>query len=323
MLLSYGIIVAMSRKSSLVPRVSPAFGENKKAIVFAVDQNYLPYLGVCLYSLLAHCRQETKYDICVLHDGTLRLQDEDWAFARRDNVSLRFVNLDLSRYPFDFQAHLRGYYTVATYYRFFVPEIFAAYERVIYLDTDMLILADIAELFSLDLQGNCLAAGENPPFALELDEQYVNYITKKLHVPAEKYYCAGIMVTDIPKLKQLHFLPRCLHKLEELGRPTLVDQDVINCLYHGQSLILPREWNYVWEPLLSNFTSRVGKLSPESQEKWHTYGADAQRAKIIHYSSSIKPWRAPAEPLAEKWWAWARQTPWAAQLQKALDDAKT
>lgn len=282
----------------VLPVVAPAFSDESVNVVFATDQNYLPYLAVVLQSLSAHADPKRFYDICILHDGTLDTSHFPLSALTRPHLSIRFVSLDLSHFDYDFAAHLTGYYTIATYYRFFIGEIFRRYHKVLYLDTDIIILEDIAHLFDFDLQGKMLAAGNDRCHFDASNQKLYRYITQTLAMPFAAYFCCGVMLMDIAKMRAARLLLRSLQKLDELGKPQLVDQDVFNSLFYDQTVILPTPWNVMWSLFLQSDAKTA-----------QAYRRTALPAKIIHYDSATKPWRAPKEFLADKWWFFANQTP--------------
>ena len=49
--------------------IKPAFMENNIPIVFSVDENYAPYLSVCICSLISNSSNTNNYDIWILNGG--------------------------------------------------------------------------------------------------------------------------------------------------------------------------------------------------------------------------------------------------------------
>jgi len=279
-----------------LPTVPPAFTGRSVNVVFATDQNYLSYLAVCLLSLLDHADSHTNYDICVLTGNRLDLRHFPQERFQAKNISLRFITIDLAHYPYDFARHLTGHYSIATYYRFFIGEIFSLYTRILYLDTDIIILDDLAKLFRFDLDGKMFGAGTDRCHFLPMDPSERQYITNTLAVPFIQYFCAGVMLMDIAKMKAARLLHSALRKLDELGQPHLVDQDVLNALYADQTVLLPTNWNFMWSVLLTGSPSLAT-----------AYRQSAQPIRLIHYDSATKPWNAPDKPLADRWWRYAQE----------------
>ena len=154
--------------------LKPAFNNNNIAIAFASDNNYVKYLSVAIISLTDNMSKDYNYDIVILED---KIKDKSkWLLLEQvkdfKNVSLRFI--DINRY-FDkykdaefYTLKNISYITRSAYSRFFIPEIFYNYNKVLYLDVDTLINDNLVELYQTDLE-NYLIAGaihikNNPTF---------------------------------------------------------------------------------------------------------------------------------------------------------------
>lgn len=138
-------------------RLAPYF-EHKVGIVFGVDEKYLAYLSVCLESLI-ECAQNDFYDV-IIFETNIKPEDKELIEKRYSNerIKIRFVNLscELEKINQDI-FYTRVYLTQAMYFRFFIPKILKAYDKVIYCDCDVLFRKDITELYSLNMQGYVLA----------------------------------------------------------------------------------------------------------------------------------------------------------------------
>ena len=53
--------------------------------------------------------------------------------------------------------------SIETYYRLFIPLILPQYEKVLYLDSDMIILADVADLYNENISGFPVGAALDVP----------------------------------------------------------------------------------------------------------------------------------------------------------------
>ena len=52
-----------------IQTVSPAFDKNNIPVVFATDNNFVPYLGVTIKSLVENSSEENNYDIVILYSN--------------------------------------------------------------------------------------------------------------------------------------------------------------------------------------------------------------------------------------------------------------
>ena len=109
-------------------------------IFFSTDDHYIPYLDVAVRSLIKNASKSFGYRIIVLNTGiepdniTMVKQNECPGFA------IDFV--DISESIENIKAHFRNVYhfSIASYYRLFIASLFPQYDKIIYLDCDLVVL---------------------------------------------------------------------------------------------------------------------------------------------------------------------------------------
>ncbi len=163
-------------------------------IFFATDENYAPYLSVTLESMLANASKDCFYKIHVL---TTKLSDATKARIEKSltrNSSIEYVSLTKELDKVSSKLHLRDYYSKETYYRFFIANLYPQYDKVLYLDCDIIVLGDIAELYNVPLGNRLVAACQEEVMATV--KVFGDYVEKALDVPCADYFNAGILVIN-------------------------------------------------------------------------------------------------------------------------------
>lgn len=113
-------------------KIIPAFdNEDSINIVFCPDNNYAKYFGVLLQSIIDNSKSERKYDILVFAND---ISEHNQFLLKKmipDNFSLRFI--DVTKYInfnfFDCKIYSKGYWSVSTFYRLFIPFIMPDYKK--------------------------------------------------------------------------------------------------------------------------------------------------------------------------------------------------
>ena len=72
-------------------------------IVFATDENLIIQTGVCIYSLLSSCGQETQYDIYIITDYGKKMEALKGWVQLKNNPHCLDIHLHMK--PLDFQLH--------------------------------------------------------------------------------------------------------------------------------------------------------------------------------------------------------------------------
>ena len=271
-------------------------------IFFASDNNYAPYLVVALKSLLANASKEYFYKIHVL---TSNMSDDNKLVLLREltfNSSIEFINLSKETEAIKDKFHLRDYYSIDTYYRFFIADLFPEYDKVIYLDSDIIVLGDISDLYFYNISNYLLGVVQEQVMAH--NEVFSDYVEKALGVKCKNYFNAGILLMN-SKLFRLYNIQSKFFKL--MGKfkfRVTQDEDYLNVICKDKVKYLDLGWN---------------KMPFEET------GFDDVDLKIIHYTLGWKPWHYENVRYEEYFWQYASQTEYYELLQnqlKTYDDVK-
>jgi lipopolysaccharide biosynthesis glycosyltransferase len=290
----------------IIPK--PAFSRNNIPVVLACSDFYVPYAGVALSSMLENANAQYNYDITFLHTN---IQKENQQLLRAlvnryKNVSLRFVNIATQIKDFKFISN--NHVSVETFYRLIAHELFSAYDKIVYLDSDIVVLKDVAELYNIDIGDNLLAATIDADHSGEYNgaiprvKEYVDSVLQ-LREP-HRYIQAGVMVINIIEFNK-YFKSGELVSIAAKREYMYVDQDVLNMCCEGRIYFLNMAWN-VMSDCAGTRVKDIIKMAPV-----HIY-EDYMRARkqpfIIHYAGFDKPWNSPLSDMAEIFWEYARKT---------------
>ncbi len=178
-----------------------------------------------------------------------------------------------------------GYISKDTYLRFLVPELLSDVSRIIYLDIDLLVRDDLAELWRTDLNGAALAGVAEEQMA---SNGYPESLGMKAGAP---YFNAGVLLMDLEKMRELGLAS----KWKELaGGPPFrfMDQDIINIASEGHFKELSMFWNF-------------------NLYYYRVYKPQRNKARIIHFTGPEKPWTNPkaGRHCNREWWKAAARLP--------------
>ena len=304
--------------------VSPAFTKNNISIVFSTDPNFVPYLAVALQSLLDHTSSATNYDIWIMEENLEDFRKQQLLSYTRQNISIRFINMSsyMEEYKDSWYMHDWGvgkWHSLSVYYRFFIPEIFREYEKIVFLDGDIVVNCDIAELFNIDLNNKQIAAVKDYGRNVKNDV-IAEYAENTLGVSRTKYFNAGILVFNLKKIEKTNFLETCLETLKKVGKPKLQDQDIFNIVFRDQVLYLDYSYNCLFWNIKYARKNAKELLDPNLYNLWEKI---AKNPKIFHYAGSRKPWKEPQLEYANYFWEYARQTPFYEEILLRMVQSNT
>ena len=259
-------------------------------LFFACDERYLPLFGVALTSIKNHANPRRRYSAVVLHTDISREKEMEMSCAlASENFSLSFRNVSRELSLFRERLHTRDYYTNATYYRLLIPALYPRMKKALYLDSDILLRADVAALFDTPL-GDALAAAVPDGFVNQVPVLR-RYVENRVGVPAQMpYFNAGVLLMNLVEMRKMAFGERFVSLLSRVTFRVAQDQDYLNVLCRGRVKFLPATWNYM------------------------PFGYAEEAPELVHFNLDMKPWQRDDIPYGEEFWACADATPFAAAL---------
>ncbi|HTQ36302.1 MAG TPA: glycosyltransferase family 8 protein [Steroidobacteraceae bacterium] len=245
---------------------------NRHAIVACATPAWLAPAAVTLWSCAKHGAAQRADLAIVCHNPSARDAEDLARFNALRGTDIRLLPVDATGL-----ARPDSGWGVGTLLRLKLDEYLPPdYERVLYVDADVLALHDIAEIFSIGMEGHALAAV--PDVGSCMSRRTMRHV-RRLNLPAHAaYFNAGVMLFDWQRTRASRYLPRALELLLSGRNWPLLDQDVLNIASGGQWKKLPLRWN---------------------AQQWlaQYLGVEVEAvARLRHFVGRHKPWNSPQEP---------------------------
>lgn len=259
---------------------------------------------VTMISIFEH----TKSRVCVHLFADEHLTDEKQAMFRE--VAERYGQ-EVRLYPMqDIPAETLARIPVAfgkgSVYRLFIPDYLTA-DVALYLDCDVIVSLDIAELFARNLEGRALAGVHDTGQSTDLEN--AAYL-RGLGINPDRYFYSGMLLMNCARLRERHAgLKEAVFSLIAGQALRYPDQDALNRYFAD----FPDEIELV--PERFNFVTGIGDRAflplPEYE------------GKIVHYTSG-KPWNTlyPAALLYWKYYCYYFPAQQAFAAMEQLNDHK-
>lgn len=249
-------------------------------IVFAFDNNLILPACVCIYSLMMNAKEDTFYDIFILHSAHVALEKEnlDKLTQFYKNCRIQYRQVDDT---FDSSFEIRGITTPA-YYRLLIPELISEYDKVIYSDADIIFRMDLSELYNVDITPYYLAATRD--IGLNFSDEGIKYISSVEGLRQGQYLQSGFIMMNCKKMLQ----DKLVDKFRNLAQKKLKyqDQDILNLTCGEEVLFLPIKYNmtdYSYYFLNKEQYKIVSILAGENVDEAINHGN-------IHFNGH-KPWK--------------------------------
>jgi lipopolysaccharide biosynthesis glycosyltransferase len=251
-------------------------------IVFAADANYAMPLAVALTSVAANCDKSRTLHFYVLQwkiSDVLREKVQK-SLDRQEfpNARIEWLDAPIDRIGNFKLAH--NYTTPLTFARLVLTDLLPQEVRkVIYLDCDLVVDDDIAELWDTDIGDVAIAAVRDTAGNVSEPDGILNY--RELGIPADAHYFnAGVLVMNLERWRGGNLAERVLGYLSTYHDIIqMADQEALNAVLWDDWKELEYRWN--WQILHRDYRTGRQKIrwSPETARK-----------SIIHFTSGEKPW---------------------------------
>ena len=250
-------------------------GNTKRAVVFAGDYAYIRQIETAMKSL---CRHNSHVKIYVLN------QDIPQEWFNRLRMYVQEIGGDLidckligSQYTMNWSNKL-PHINHMTFARYFIPD-FVTEDKVLYLDSDLIVTGDLIDLFELDLGENYLGAARSC-------------------FGAGVGFNAGVLLINNKKWKSETIRQKLIELTEKEHKNVKEgDQSILNMLFKDQYSLLEDKYNF-----------QIG-FDAGAAEKNHAFIFEIPLTplpKILHYISPDKPWKQfSVGRLREEWWKYS------------------
>jgi len=237
-------------------------------VALAFDDNYLEHSIVLMTSILANKNDNEKIFFHII-DGGLNDRSKEILWNMK-NCVINFYTVDKSVFE---HYKKSDYYPISMLYTMILPDVINV-DKLIYLDSDMVVNSSLTELWQINLEDNFVAAIEDAN-----GKKYAKRFGLKID---SKFFNSGVMLINCKKWLENDIPHRAAKiSMEKTGTTFGFDQTVLNQLFEDKVKFLDLKWNLQYCPI---------NVWP-TYENIDEYKKAILNPNIIHYVGDYKPWK--------------------------------
>ena len=276
-LISIGLILAIlltlvlliKNNKTTIPIIPKPKNNNSINIVFTTDKEYSSYLKVALKSLILNKDKDSIYNIYILSIDLNKKTQEELKTFKQNDVEITTIPLKLSMLKGTIKNNVKYSYRVSNsdLFKFFIPEMFQNFDKILYLDSDILVLKDISEIYNYNLENKIIGV---------LPEK-----TNFKNEENSKYNC-GVILFDIKKCSENNITKKLIQaKNNDKTKRYVTQLAYTKAVDIKNTKALPLGYNYLIkdEQTLDN----------------------KDKILIVHFAGFQKPWYNPDMEFAPLW----------------------
>lgn len=256
---------------------------SKIPVAMICDRNFVMQTSVAIESLYRNKGAKTTYEVFVLLADCKENETEKMKRLERDGLFIHIINVALDRYRDIKQlAHV----PLASCLKFDISDLIPQYDKVLYLDGDIIVRADLTELYETEL-GDCYVAGV--PHSLGI-------------INGEKKLNGGVLLFNAAQIREEKLREVFISTRQSLGDRRSMDQETFHLVFGERKLFLKPCYNVM-----------IDKV--EYEKKYYTMKAYnaffdtaykdrkelVENGRIIHFTGSIKPWKYKFAACGREW----------------------
>ncbi len=288
-------------------------------ILLLTRNGFVPQTAVMLQSLVSHSNKNRCYEIYAFGTDVSPENEEALRNIVEVNNNCLFKYINVSQFFAHKNLYTKDHVHIETFYRFVALKLFSQTEKVLYLDADIIVNTDVAELFDIDISNKYLAAVKDIDMAgqVGVNGNSKDYLREQIGLlDPYQYFQAGVMLFNITEMRKHCDMDYLVNLISEADWRYL-DQDIMNHVFKDKICYLPQSWNVMmnWK---SDVDCRMNSIRNAPYTLYNEYLKARESPKIVHYAGYQKPWNNPSCDFSTYFWYYARKVPFYEILLQGL-----
>lgn len=251
-------------------------------IACCIDDTFAPYLAALINSIAETTNTPVTINVVGVLDGINKYRLSQ---LETDKLHVTFIENIPELPALRISKRFEGRLTQTTYWRIALPQLFPTLDKILFLDADMLVTGDLANLWSTPVSDT---------FAAVVADDLLNAQQRgeQMSLIGGRYFNAGMMLMNLHQWREHSLADKVFGALNEKDWE-YNDQDALNLVLNGHVRFVSADYN--------------------TQTYAFSHGQIASPV-IIHFTGYEKPWhRTSNHPYTEAFRKHLNQTAYAIQ----------
>jgi lipopolysaccharide biosynthesis glycosyltransferase len=263
-------------------------------VAFICDSHYVIPTAVAITSLICNKNPNTYYNIYVITADLSKREIEKFYEFKGSNADIYIIKVSLEKFK---DIHLSGHFTSAVYLKFDLPDLIPNQDKVLYLDSDVIIQKDLRDLFEINIKDYYAGVVKD-----------IGLIENGLNI--KNYFNSGVMLLNLKLMREDDTSSALLNIGRSADKLTFHDQDCFNILFDKKVKLLPMIYNCFY----NFFLQYRDKYTLEYINKcFETNYSSLDNIKIdsciIHLVGYDKPWIYYDSAFVREWDEYFKKSP--------------
>lgn len=260
-------------------RADVSASNNKIDIAMATDNNYTYQTIVAMTSILESKSDSTFVNFHIMLSGDFDSENKEKIKSLEKVYKNCYIDI-IDMKPVRDEAKVSGHVSKAAYFRLNLASLLPDLDKVLYLDTDLIVIKDILDLYNTNIDNYYIGAINHGSF-LKRDTDFLG-VGKR-----NTYINSGVLLMNLKKIREdgiENKFDQFMVDNKDNEQWQQHDQDVINAVCYGKIFMLPLKYN-VMQHTICHRSLKFWYGEQEFKESF-------ENPYIVHFSGNDKPWKA-------------------------------
>lgn len=250
-------------------------------IVMITDGNYVMPTCVALASMYHNKLPATTYNVHVLTHSVDAADIHKIESMTRPGMTVSVIS-DYQMPIDESRVNVERHVSTAALLKFYIPEILKDADKALYIDSDILVQADLSELWNTDISNAYAGVVKDTMTVLGK-----NGHLKRLNYPHECYFNSGVLLLNLDKMRADNMTQKLIdYRINGINH--FMDQDALNVVLGVNVVYMPLRYNCLNYYFTVMNINDLGKMYDETLPQ--TLEANYKSAVILHLGGKEKPW---------------------------------
>ena len=267
-------------------------------ICLVSDNNYMIHTAETIASVLYNSNLRDTYHFYILASGISNKNKQKLERLKKiRDFTIDYPFIDYSKLDIFKKVKRSPWVPIDTFNRILMPDLLPNIEKAIFLDSDIVVMQDIAALYATDVS-DCYIAGVE-------DLNYAGLVRMLGYSKEYTYINSGIYLMNLAQLRKDNYYQHIVETVsKEYPKYTVAEQCVINSCFHEHIKLIPHKWN-----MYHIFLNRPQyNFIPYDINMWND---GLRNPAIVHFVGPDKPWNYNStHPYRDEYLKYLRMTPW-------------
>ncbi len=260
------------------------------------DENYIHPTLVFLESLKNTRKKMTHISVTVITSNDVVDQMQILKMVGEEYFDVSILGVDFSPFSQLHKYNDDGNFCMASpsaMFKFIIPDLFPDKERILYLDTDLIVRKDLSEIYMQTMNDTYLCA------VVDLWTPITNRTEAKI---SSTYFNSGVMMLNLELMRRDKVSSQLIDAKIKSTNFDLMDQDIFNTVCADSVKRLSIKYNFLpvcYKRHKTKFQLEV--LNDLYCENYESIEEIADDPVIAHWAGSDKPWKTSETLYASEW----------------------